>query len=279
MAEETVVKIPLAEIVTTFFVRKELNEERVSQLIKLAQAHVEIPPIKVWRNENRGRYETITGRHRLEMATRLEWKAIPAIVVDEPDFANRVIIGVEENVNGPLTPTDEDYQVALNVLLRANVPRRHIMEIFPLPKGYVIKLLHDLQSRETKLALNRAVAAVLAGMSIPKAAEKFKVDISSVKSRMAPRKQTERIKTNYTEFTGGFSQRFKKFSLMNAADYRKMIDAYDNGHLSAEEVRKLFYNVNKSFQTAVAALENWRTRFEVKVYETEEHEEGQAEVA
>lgn len=241
--------ITLTEITATFYVRRELNEGRVSQLIKLAQAGVILPPITVWWNEAKERYELIDGRHRLEMAKRLEYPSIKAEILNEPDLAARVGLAVAANADGPLTPTDEDYSQAIATLMDAGVSRKRILDTFPLPKSYTLKLFHDTQNRRKRVALNKAAAAVAnANVTAKQAAEQFGVEESELRDVLHPKGAKREKRVAVSDFTGGFSGRFRSFSQANWANYRQLLK-----------------RVAASFKQASSGLEDWRARFEVKV--------------
>ncbi len=268
MARTKIRTVAVDEIIATFYVRKELNEGRVSQLIKLAQAGTVLPPILVWWDDSKEKYEMIDGRHRLEMARRLEWPNIQCECVDEPDIASRIALAVSANTEGPLSPSDEDYMGAIGAMIDRGASRQRILALFPLPKSYTMKLYHDHVNLRKRHNVNKARADMVnANLTLIEAAAKYKVDLDDLKAAIGPKKKRSKVET--TDFIGAFSGRFKAFSSSNAQDYRKIFDAYDAGHLSADECRKLWKNVAHRFKVAASGLEDWRGRFEVKVHEAE----------
>ncbi|HXC04400.1 MAG TPA: ParB/RepB/Spo0J family partition protein [Bacteroidia bacterium] len=263
------ISINLDNIVVAFFVRKQLSEGRVSQLIKLMESKVILPPIKVWHNEGTDKFEVIDGRHRLEACSRMEYDSIECNIIDEPDFAKRVGMAVSANSTGPLTATDEDFEIAIQGLLDAQVPMKRILEVFPLPKSYTIKIVHAVKSKLYKAATTLAVDAILnRGMTVVKAAEEFRVEPKAIRERITGRAKVE--KDQITDFTGGFSHRFISFQKNNTNDYAKLIEAYDTGRMSPEAVRSIFKRVEKSMRTAVSVVEDYHARFEARLPQKEE---------
>jgi ParB-like nuclease domain len=263
--------IKLEEIVISFFVRRELNEQRVSQLIKLLEARVELPPIKVYLNPQTEKYEVIDGRHRLEAHRRLEYDSIDCNVIDEPDFAKRVGMAVSANSSGPLTATDEDFEIALQALLDAQVSVRRILEVFPLPKSYTMKIIHNVKSKLYKAATTQAVEAIVnRGLTVSKAAEEYKVDTAAIKQRITGRQKQE--KDQITDFTGGFSHRIRSFQKSNTVDYNRLYDAYDMGKLTAEATRKIFKSGVRSMKAVASVAEDYALRFDSRLGAAQEEE-------
>jgi hypothetical protein len=269
------ISVPVEKIVVSFFVRKNLSEGRLSQLIKLLEGKVPLPPIKTWHNPKTELFEVIDGRHRLEAYKRLEYSAIDCNLVDEPDFSKRVGMAVSANSSGPLTATDEDFEVALQALLDVGTSVRRICEVFPLPKSYTVKLIHNIKSKLHKAAVIQAVYSVAnEGLTVGKAASKFNVDQKSVRERITGRQKVE--KAAITDFTGGFSHRFRVFSAKNADDCRKLIEAYEAGKLSIANVRAIFKTVVRSAKNTVSVVEDYSTRFETAVASEDKSQEASA---
>ncbi len=273
MARPKIRSIAPDEIVDVFYVRKELSEKRVSQLIKLAQAGTILPPLLVYWNEKTEQFEMIDGRHRREQAKRMELATVECELIDEPDIANRIALAVAANAEGALTPTDDDFMAAIGAMIDRGISRQRILNLFPLPKGYTMKLYGDLINYRKIHALNKARAAMAeANLTLAEAAAKHKVDVDDLKAAVHPKKGKAR-KIQVMDFIGAFSARFKSLSSANAHEYKAIFDAYEAGHLSAKECRKLWKNVAHRFAIATSALEDWRGRFEIKVLEVEGSEE------
>lgn len=260
----TAKSIKIESIVISFFVRKYLDEARVNQLIKLIEGKVQLPPIRLWHNGRTGKYEVIDGRHRLEAHKRLDFTHIGATMVAEPDFAQRVGMAVSANSSGPLTATDEDFEVALQALLDANVSVRRILEVFPLPKSYTVKCIHNVKSKLYKAAVTLAVDAILnRGLTVAQAAREYKVESAAIKERI---NGTRKIgKDAVTDFTGGFTHRFRSFGKRNSDDCKKLIEAYDLGNLTPDQVRGIFKSIVRSAKNATSTLEDYQQRFEARI--------------
>lgn len=265
--------IEIKNIVISFFVRKYLDEARVNQLIKLIEGKVDLPPIRVWFNSKTAKYEVIDGRHRLEAHKRLDFTHIQVAMVAEPDFAQRVGMAVGANSSGPLTATDEDFEVALQALLDAGVSVRRIIEVFPLPKSYTVKCIHNVKSKLYKAAVTLAVDAILnRGLTVAQAAKEYGVETTAIKERI---NGTRKIgKDAISDFTGGFSHRFRSFSKRNSDDCKKLIEAYDLGNLAPDAVRGIFKTVIRSARNATSALEDYQQRFEARI-EVDSQGEGE----
>ncbi len=261
--------IPIAKIHSAFYVRKVLNEARVSQLIKLVQGGVTLEPIEVWQNPADGFYELIAGRHRVEAYTRLEQTEVLAHLIDEPEFDKRVARAVQSNEGGALTPTDDDYASAIATMLDHGTPRKRIIEIFPLPKSYTIQMIHNVLSKRAHVAINRAVSDVTNhGLTVAQAAAKHDVDPASLKAALDP-KGRRKAPVTTADFLSGAAQRFKAFSMSNTADYKKLMDAWEDGVLTTDECRAVIASLAKRYRNAVAMLEDWRARFETRVSDSE----------
>jgi ParB family transcriptional regulator, chromosome partitioning protein len=100
--------IPIAQIVRNpFQPRTEFSANELAELEESLKASGLLQPISVRRRSGKDGFELIAGERRLRAATRLGWKAIPAIIKDIDDRTLLTLALVENLQRSDLNPIDE----------------------------------------------------------------------------------------------------------------------------------------------------------------------------
>jgi ParB family transcriptional regulator, chromosome partitioning protein len=109
--------IPISQIVRNpFQPRTEFSASELAELEESLKASGLLQPITVRRRSGKDGFELIAGERRLRAATRLGWKAIPAIIKDIDDRTLLTLALVENLQRSDLNPIDEGegYQRLVN---------------------------------------------------------------------------------------------------------------------------------------------------------------------
>jgi len=116
--------------------RRDLKEETVETLVtSISQIGLRMP-ISIHRDEERGRYVLVAGRHRLEAARRLGWKTINALLAEGTPEERRMWEIAENLHRAELTVLERDEQIAEWVRLVEKISSANkLAQLAPVSKG------------------------------------------------------------------------------------------------------------------------------------------------
>ena len=149
-----VVRIPVAELVMKYDVRKELNEDRVQLFIDLYTAGADVKPIKVVQ----GTHIIHEGRHRVEALRRMERKHAWCTFVEHKSMNELIMDAYAANMSDcPFPPTRDDTLYVMKQLIESDTSRSDIVRSFErfYPPSLVNKLLRDATHSFTRVACIR----------------------------------------------------------------------------------------------------------------------------
>lgn len=254
-----IVTLAINEIKETFFVRKELNEDRVLQLAVLYEAGAELPPLRVVEGTN----ELIFGRHRraaLELLNRSEAKCE---VVRPESRSEMIIMAIEENVGGPLPLTRADIEHSMKLLLAEKTPRAQIVRMMTCwPPAVTRRYLDNVQAAIRKETMRKAVNAVVeGGLNVPQAAEQFSIDGEDLRQELSGEKK-RRKKFGLSELKSGLTSQFKSNSLKSAALVKRLLAGYEDGEVAHTQVHEVLKHISHLNKRAQRSHQDWVNRFE-----------------
>jgi len=254
-----IVTLPINEIKETFFVRKELSEDRVLQLAMLYEAGTELPPLRVADGTN----ELIFGRHRraaLELLNRSEARCE---IVKPESRAEMIVMAIEENVGGPLPLTRADIEHSIKLLLAEKTPRTQIVKMVTCwPPAVTRRYLNNVQAAMGKEKMLKAVTAVVdGGLNVPQAAEQFSVDSEDLRQELSGEKK-RRKKFGLSELKSGLTSQFKSNSLKSAALVKRLLEGYEDGEVAETQVHEVLSHISHLNRRAQRSHQDWVNRFE-----------------
>jgi ParB family chromosome partitioning protein len=165
--------VPIAQIAKNpFQPRSEFSANELTELEESLNATGLLQPITVRRRPGKDGFELIAGERRLRAATRLGWKAIPAIIKDIDDKTVLTLALVENLQRADLNPIEEaeGYHRLVKEFGMAQQDIAHTVGKDPTTVANMLRILqlpesvrHHLQNR--KLSIGHA--KVLLGLDDP----------------------------------------------------------------------------------------------------------------
>lgn len=256
------IMIPVNQLQVTFFVRQQLNQDRVTYFADLYNAGAKVPPIKIVRGTN----EIQDGRHRkaaLEMIDRTEAECE---YVESKDHLIIMVDGFKDNLGGALPPTRSDTVAMMKQLLENGATHKRVVEMFSdvYPVSVCRKYLKDAASDLIRIRIQKAVGAVVHGnMTVPKAAEEFSVNPDRLKETLQGNKKKQKTFA-LTEIKRAMSFRYRSNSVKTTSELRSVLEKYEDGVLNEKQVNELFDHVGHLLKQGTRTLKEWRGRFEAK---------------
>jgi transposase-like protein len=207
----------------------------------------------------------VDGRHRkmaYEMCDRAE---VEVKVLKFTDEVEMITYAFRANADpaAPLPPSTHDIEHTVELLLERGQTIKAIVEALGLPAKMTRKFVQQVNDRLERAKVMRAAAAVTEdGMRVTDAAQKFGADPEKVKIVLSGNRKKR--KDDMKELERKLTHFFKSVSQRNAATCRKMLEEYDNGDVSAAEVRKVLGKIAAWQKQSARALGDWQARFEAK---------------
>ncbi len=255
-----VVLIPLGDIKSAFYVRRELDEGRVEMFRELYESSAEVPPIEVIQ----GSMELFEGRHRLAALQRMErphaeCKLIPDMPADEK-FAE----AFGRNFGGALPPTRADGVFVIRQMLEAKTPNNRIKNLF-VPRffrpSHFDKILKDAYSQIAEAKMNKALQAVASGDVTAKAAAKTHgVDLDDLKAKLGGRK-AKPSSTSIAKMKAQISNNHRSVSQRTIALFRELFDCFEDSEITEKKVLEVISHAERLNKDALKRLRGWRERF------------------
>lgn len=260
MSKSKVVTVKLEDIKVNLFVRQALDSDRVMYLADLIENGVEMKD----RIRISSDFTLIDGRHRKEAYELCRVKEIEAELVSVSDEIELISLAYQANIGGALPPTQQDTEHTVSLLLDRGVARKQIGELLGLPGNLARKYINDVQSKMTRVKLQRAVAAVTeGGLTAPKAAEVHGVDLEKLKEALSGVKRKKHA-IGIVEIQRMLTTNYRSISQKNAAALRRLNEKYDDGDLSEKQVRAIMDHIENLQRQSSKALADWRKRFASK---------------
>lgn len=184
MAKSKPILIEVSRIKNIFDVRRALNEERVLALAELIQGGVELPPIDVIIYTDS--FAFVDGRHRAAAYQLLDKPEILANVVERKDPAKMFSQALLSNWGGALPPTVSDIRHTVRRMLESGATHVTVRkELSFMPLYQINKYIDDSKSQMKKVRLRNALDSIAEGLRPSEAADKFDVDIESIKAAIS----------------------------------------------------------------------------------------------
>lgn len=255
-AERKTVIRRIADLKTTFFVRKQLNRPYACELAELQKNSVRLKPVEITEDD-----ELIDGRHRMEAHIINGVDTIECIVIEgeftEADLISRAY---QCNTGGSMPPSRADTEHTIGLLLDRGVTHKRIGELLGLPKAMARSYIDQVRSRINRMNLQRAAAAVAnEGMTLPDAAAKFKVDLTALKTFIAGGRRKQ--KKGVGEIKLALTASHKSMAAKNARLLRSALDLFTEGEINAEEFEQVLSQLDEHATRHQRTIQDWRKRF------------------
>jgi hypothetical protein len=258
----------IKDVKETFFVRAELDSDRVDFFVKLLTAGEKLPPLKITKRTTELQDgELIDGRHRKAAYERMQRTQVPVLV--DPSVLTReqaILAAFAANVGGAQPPKDRDYSHTVLILLKSGLRPGHVArklhEATRIPLAIFKRYVDNVQSTLAKQRMNQARAAIAdKGLSVKEAAQEFDVDPVKLRAELRGKKKKETISA-LSEFKSGITARFKAFSAVNGKLPGKLRDLHDSGEMKTAEVEAVLQHYGMKLQDLSLQYRNWLVRFE-----------------
>ena len=255
------VLLPLDELKRTFFVRKELNQDRVLFFMELYESGAEVPPLEVIR----GSMEIFDGRHRDAALQHMERKHAECLLIEPMEQAEQFVEAFGRNMGGALPPTRLDAVFVMKQLLEVGIVHGRIKSLFApryFRPSHADKLLKDAKQQINEVKLKRAVNAVAHGdVNVAAAAAEYGVDADTLRNEISGKKRKGR-KLGITELKTEISNRYRGNSNRTVAIFRDLLDKYEDGEIPEKKVLEVFGHVERLLKDGARRITGWRQRFE-----------------
>lgn len=246
--------ILIADVKKDFYVRKQLDDERVLMFAALYESGAKVPPIVI--NEDN---VLIDGRHRLEAREYLDFKNIEAEVREITDKVKLITEAFRSNVGGPLPPTLQDTEQTIEMLLELGETRKSIAKHLRMPPAMIRKLVGNVQSRLARKKLQAAASSVTeGGLTVVKAAEQYKVDIDALKETLSPRRNK---KHGIPEIQRQLTSTYKSVSIKNSKLCKSLLEKFEDGDLTEKQTREILDHLSTLTRQTYHNVMEWKGRF------------------
>jgi hypothetical protein len=260
MSKNKVVTVKLEDLKVNLFVRQSLDSGRVMYLADLIDNGVQMKDrIKISSD-----FTLIDGRHRKEAYELCKIKEVEAELIPVDDEVELISLAYQSNTGGALPPTQQDTEHTVALLLDRGVAKKQIGDLLGLPGGLARKYINDVQSRLTRVKLQRAVAAVTeGGLTAFKAAEVHSVELEKLKEALSGAKRKKHA-IGIVEIQRMLTTNYKSISQKNASHLRRLIEKYEEGDVTENQVRDIMDHIENLQKQSSRALSDWKKRFASK---------------
>lgn len=183
--------IKLDQIVNKFDVRVALDNDRVIQFAGLYEGGVSLPPVRLVKTDE-SEYAYIDGRTRGAARAYLNLLDVPAVICNGSLRDNPVELfaeALESNWGGAKPPSQLDIQHTIVRMLECGASQTTIRtRLHFLPNGVARAHVATARGTLSKRRLSKALDAVAEGLSVPAAAEQFKLNVDIVKNAISGKK-------------------------------------------------------------------------------------------
>ncbi|MCL4404176.1 hypothetical protein M1432_02440 [Patescibacteria group bacterium] len=256
--------VKFEEMQEPFYVRVELDEERVLFFMELFQNKAAVDPLLLTESK-----KLVDGRHRKAALIRLGRDGYDCNIIADEEAAKLILRAFKANFGGPKPPTSEDLDHTIELLLKEGMSRRSVLHDMSaklsMPKELIRRHLDDVQSKMAKKKLTDAAAAVTDGnISVKEAAEKFGVAANSIRSRLRAnaQKKDQVTEGEINTLKGNMTKGFHSLAMKNSHAIKKAIKAYKDGIVSKSEVEQMIAHSEHLIHSLEHSVAEWKKRFQ-----------------
>jgi len=257
--------VPLHDLQRNLFVRKELDTERAWFLSELIESGVKMHDnIKATRD-----LVIVDGRHRWEAYDLNKVIEVEVDIVDIVDEVTLIAEAYKANIGGSKPPTAEDTNHTIELLIERKQSIKAIGELMALPSSMARKYVTEVKSRLNRAKMMAAVNAVThGGLNVAQAATQYEVEAEKLKEALSgTRKKHKESEHGVDELHRGLTRQYKSISSTNAATLRKLLEQYEDGDVTPEQVQEIIKHIESLQKKTSRALADWKQRFQAKYKE------------
>lgn len=233
-------------------------------LAMLIEAGVEMStPIEVgYIASDPAKKETVVdGRHRKEGYELNGIKKITVKVFEFEDEVEMISYAYKTNTGGSKPPTIADTEHTVMLLLQHNESMKRIGELLGLPASIARKLATTVKSRMNRQQIQHAITAITdSGLTISKAAEQFGVEAETLKEILSGKRRKHR--RGIADLQRILTSNSKSSSLKSANIIKKLLQGYEDGDVTQQQVRDIFRHIEDLQKGATRGVADWKKRFE-----------------
>lgn len=250
-------KVPLQEVTVSFFVRQNLNHDRVLQFAELMESGVVFPPLIIDESGN-----IVDGRHRYEAMSLLGWTECACNVHSFDDEIEKISLAVESNMGGALPPSSADFLHVVKYLLDRRVPQNRFPDILKLPPSICKKMIDSVRKKERDVRMNKAIRAVTEDeITIPRAAETYGVNVADLKKRMGGGKGKKKA-GSFSEFSESFESFNRSTGQKMQAFLKRLKEHVSDGDISHADAKKIISRVKTNARNWSRYISDYENRID-----------------
>jgi len=251
------IRVKISELDLSLFVRKGLNQNHALFLGELVENGTDLGAITI--NPEK---KVIDGRHRIEAHQLNDLDEIEAEVVQIFGDAELLAAAFKANIGGSLPPSPQDIEHTIVVLLGLGETQKNVVKRLGLPVEMTRGYIKNVQSRLMRQKLQQAADSVTdGGLTVTKAADQFGVNIERLKETLSGNRKKQK-KELMNEIQRNFTKRWKSLGSSNASALRRLLDKYQDGDISPEQVRAVFCKIDQLQKLSTRAISDWKKRFD-----------------
>jgi hypothetical protein len=176
--------VAINDLKLDFFVRTNLNEDRVIQMSLMYESDgiKALPPIKITKDK-----VVIDGRHRIEALRLFGSKEVPVEVDNEKDQLKLYQKAIDANLGGSLPPSTADIQANMQAMIKKGMKSSEIKAWWKTRIGAASadKNYGYAASHLTAANLAKAISAITNdGLTVLEAAAMFGVEVGSIQDKL-----------------------------------------------------------------------------------------------
>ncbi len=252
-----ILKMATSSIKETFFVREELDQDRVKYFVQLYEVGATVPPLDIQKGTN----VLLDGRHRLAALKFLNIADTLFRLIKIDGQKEAILYAFAANTKrSPKPPTNTDIDMVIRLLRKEGMSDKEIAVrisgVTPLPVKVIQRHVAEINSNDQKTAVRSAARAVANGSTtVVEAAKDFGVRAESV-THILNKWIDDNPQTSLSGIKGDLSAKFKSFASGLGAQARKLVVLHDAGDIDFFAVKTVYADMTARINHLVQAHED-----------------------
>lgn len=266
-------RIEIAQIKVKFYIRVQLEQERIDWFHELISKGVELDPIDVMPGDFPGEYVLLEGRHRLMAYQHRGEDDIECKVHKKMSLEEAYAFALKANYGGALPPTEEDmFHMAESMIMDKIGKSKIILAFGAIPTT----IAEQFYSTARKRIHYRAVAAVIdlqnvQGLSREEALARinptipFRIDEKDVTAENARRsKKRKDYGKRYERMKADLGTRVRVFQKQNNKMFNDLFEGFAKNEVDIKMVKDILGHFGKLIGNIVKMSRDVEKRFELR---------------
>jgi len=252
-------EVAIKDLTSSFFARKELNEDRVIFFGELYEKNVEVDPITAVENT----FEVIDGRHRIAGAELVGKETIVAILAKQQARPKLIAAALEANYGGALPPSRADIDYVIRQLIAEKVPVTKICELLAFIPEEILRMhVREVKKREQKRKVTNAISRVVDGATVFEAAREFDIDPKEIKARLGRKNSEENGSALFGDDKKRVLQNLRSMGSGIGKTLGNTFPLIESGEVSLEDAQKFAEEIGRRLKLLQKRNRDWLKRFE-----------------